>query len=114
MTAAALRLWIPRVLGVAVCAFLGLFALDAFSTGRGLAALPDFLIHLVPSLLLLAVVAASWRHPWVGGVAFIGLAVAYAFMVRGRVDWILVISGPLFIVGVLFLWAWSAAPRRHA
>ena len=41
-----LLIWTPRVLGVLVCAFLSLFALDAFSGGRSFAeALPDFLIH---------------------------------------------------------------------
>ena len=65
--AATFRLWAPRALGVLVSA-LALFALDAFAGGRGPAALPEFFIHLVPALILLAVVAASWRHPWVGAL----------------------------------------------
>jgi hypothetical protein len=111
---ADLRVWAPRVLGLFVCGFLALFALDAFNGGRGLAALPDFVIHLIPSLVLLAIVVASWRHPWVAGLSFITLAIVYTFMARDHFDWILVISGPLFVVGSLFLWAsWSEA-RRHA
>ena len=109
-----LCVWTPRVLGLAVCAFLALFALDAFAGGRGLAAMPDFVIHLLPSLVLLAIVAASWRHPWVGGVTFIMLAVLYTFTARDHFDWILVISGPLFVVGALFFWAWWSEMRRHA
>ena len=111
---AELRVWAPRVLGLLVCAFLGLFALDAFSGGRGLAALPDFLIHLVPSLVLLAIVFASWRHPWVGGIVFTGLAILYAFSARDHSDWIVIISGPLFVVGALFFWTWWSEARRHA
>ena len=62
-------LWIPRVLGILAGLFLGLFALDAFSEGKPLAqALPDFIIHLVPGAVLLAVVALSWRWPWVSSV----------------------------------------------
>ena len=105
---ATLLLWVPRVLGVAVCLFLGMFALDAFSERKGLAAVPDFVIHLLPSLVLLAVVAASWRHPWIGGITFLLLAVGYAMAAWSHPAWILVISGPLTFVGVLFLWAWRS------
>ena len=111
ITSERLLLWIPRVLGILVCLFLSLFALDAFSDARPLGqALPDFVIHLAPAMVLLAVVAASWRWEWVGGIAFLGLGVAYATVVTSRLDWILVISGPLLIVGALFLWSW----RHHA
>jgi hypothetical protein len=99
-----LLIWTPRVLGVLVCAFLSLFALDAFSGGKSFAeALPDFLIHLAPTAVLLVVVGLSWRWEWVGGVVFTGLAVAYAYMARRHLSWIPTISGPLLIVGVLFL-----------
>jgi hypothetical protein len=27
-------------------------------------------------------------------------------MSKGRVDWVLTISGPLLLVGALFLWSW--------
>lgn len=119
-TSARFLLWSPRVLGILVSAFLGMFALDAFNEGKTfIQALPDFAIHLAPAVLLLAIVAASWRWEWVGGVAFVALAAAYVSMVRGRLDWILVISGPLLIVGTLFLWSWRFhdelhAPRAHS
>jgi hypothetical protein len=111
---ATFRLWAPRVLGVALCLFLGMFALDAFSEGKGWAALPDFVIHLLPALVLLAVVVASWRHPWIGGTTFLLLAVGYAMAAWSHPQWILVISGPLTFVGVLFLWAWWAEAHTHA
>jgi len=107
-TSGRLLLWSPRILGIVVSLFIGLFALDAFSQGRPLfEALPDFVIHLIPAFVLLALVGASWRWEWIGGLAFIGLAVAYAVtMARGHIDWLLVISGPLLVVGALFLWSW--------
>jgi hypothetical protein len=116
MTTTSVRwlVWIPRVLGILAGLFLGLFALDAFSEGKPLAdALPDFIIHLVPGAVLFAVVALAWRWPWLGAVAFLGLALAYATFNMGRPDWILTISGPLAIVGALFFWSWRHhAPRR--
>jgi hypothetical protein len=108
-TSAALLLWAPRVTGILMAAFLGLFALDAFDGRSFLAALPAFAIHLIPSFLVLAVVAIAWKAEWIGAVAFLGLAVLYAVMVRGRIDWVALISGPLVIIGVLFLASW----RHH-
>jgi hypothetical protein len=112
---AHLLLWAPRVLGILVCIFLSLFALDAFREEKPFVqAFLDFLIHLAPAALLLAIVAASWRREWVGGIAFVALAVAYGTIVTNRLDWILVISGPLFIVGMLFLWSWRHHGQLHA
>jgi hypothetical protein len=114
-TLAKLLLWGPRTLGIAVALFLAMFALDAFGEAKPLSrALVDFAIHLLPAAVLLSVVAASWRREWVGGVGFIGLAVAYVFVARGRADWILVISGPLLTVGLLFLWSWWYRDRERS
>jgi hypothetical protein len=108
MSAGVLR-WAPRMLGILVCIFLSFFALDAFKDGQPFVqAFPDFLIHLAPATLVLAIVAASWRREWIGGIVFVALAVAYA-TIANRLDWVLVISGPLFVVGLLFLWSW----RHH-
>lgn len=116
LTSDRLLLWSPRLLGILVSLFIGMFALDAFSEGKPfLRALLDFGIHLIPASVLLAVVAASFRWEWIGGVTFIGLALVYALtMSRGRFDWMLVISGPLVIVGALFLWNWFRHGRLHA
>jgi hypothetical protein len=113
-TSARLLLWSPRVLGIFVCIFLSLFALDAFNESRSFSeALLAFAIHVAPAVLLLAVVAASWRWEWLGGVVFIGLAVAYVTIAGSRLDWILVISGPLLIVGTLFLASWRFHEELH-
>jgi hypothetical protein len=103
-------IWVPRLMGVALTLFLALFALDAFD-GRPLTqALPDVLIHLAPAAVSALVVAAAWRYPWVGAVAFAALAIGYVAMVPHRLDWILVISGPLAVTAALF--ALSAAAGR--
>ena len=105
---ARVLLWTPRVLGILLSVFLAMFALDAFSEGKTfIQALPDFAIHLVPAIVLLAIVAASWRWEWVGGLTFVALAVGYVAMVR-RLDWILVISAPLLVTGALFLLSWRS------
>jgi len=104
-----LLLWSPRALGIVVSLFIGVFALDAFNPAKPiLEALPDFAIHLVPALVILALVVASWQREWIGGLGFIGFAVLYSLAVGARhVDWVLAISGPLLVVGVLFLVSWQ-------
>jgi hypothetical protein len=106
-TRSMLLLWGPRVLGLLVCVFIGLFALDALDgpapAGRRAA---EFAIHLVPSALLLVAVALSWRWPAIGGFVFIALALLYALVANERLDWIAAISGPLALVGLAFLWSW--------
>ena len=110
-----LLLWSPRILGIAVSLFLSLFALDAFERGKQLAVvLTDFAIHLVPAAVVLAIVALSWRRPWIGGVAFVLLGAAYGPTVNFRLDWTLPISGPLLTAGVLFLWSWRRQRLLHA
>ena len=113
---ARLLLWSPRILGILMCLFLSLFAFDAFEGGRTfIQSLPDFAIHLAPMPLLLAVVALAWRWEWVGALVFSGAAMAYAVFARDHLDWILFISGPLLIIGMLFLFSWihHADLRTH-
>jgi hypothetical protein len=107
-----LLLWAPRLIGIAVCLFLSLFALDAFTGSKpALEAAGEFLVHVSPVLFLLVVVALSWRWEWVGGLVFTGIAVAYAYLARDHAAWIATISGPLLLVGLLFLVSWSQHRR---
>lgn len=109
----AFVIWAPRVVGVAMCLFLALFALDAFD-GRPLTqTLPDFVIHLAPAAMVAVVVAAAWRYPWIGAVAFVALAIGYAAMVPTHPDWILIISGPLALIAALFVMS-ALEKRRRA
>ncbi|MEO8482132.1 MAG: hypothetical protein ABI634_07985 [Acidobacteriota bacterium] len=80
-------LWSPRILGILVCLFLSLFALDAFGGGKTvIQALPDFTMHVAPMLVLLGVVGVSWRWEWVGALVFTSLAVGYAYFARNHVS----------------------------
>ena len=99
--------WSPRVLGLLATLFVAAFALNAFSAGKGFwASLPDFFIHLIPAFLLLATVIAAWSRESFGGLVFLSLAAFYAASTMRRPDWILVISGPLTLVGAAYLLVW--------
>ena len=102
--------WAPRVLALVFAAFLGVFALDVFGQGTGFwQTLVALVMHLLPStVLVIAVVALAWRWEWVGGVAFLALAVLYVVGTWGRMHWSahLAIGGPLTLIGALYLVSW--------
>jgi len=101
--------WTPRVLCILFAIFLSLFALDVFSEGYGFwATIFTLLIHLVPVYIVIIVLIIAWRWEWVGAILFIALAVFYVVLFWGRfpLDVYLSISGPLALVGVLFLFNW--------
>ncbi len=107
-----LLFWSPRVLGILFAAFLSLFALDVFSEGYGLGeTVLALLMHLIPTSLVVILLAVAWRWEWVGSILFIALALAYLASSSGE-SWI--ISGPLFLIGILFLLNWMYRARLKA
>lgn len=116
-TSRHLLFWSPRILCLLFAAFLSLFALDVFGQGYGFwkTALA-FLIHEIPVLVLLAVLALCWRWEWIGAVLFPAMGVFYFVTTRGRMHWsaYLLISGPLFLLGLLFLLNWRHHQELHA
>jgi hypothetical protein len=104
-----LLFWAPRILCILFAVFVSLFALDVFGEGYGFwGTMLALLMHLIPTFVILIVLAISWRWEWVGGIMFIALGVLYLVTSWGRFHWsaYLLISGPLFLVGVLFLINW--------
>ena len=102
--------WIPRVLCILFALFLSLFALDVFSEDSGFwEQILGLLIHLVPVYVVVILLIVAWRWEWVGAVAFIGLALFYLSQAWGQEHWsaIVGISGPLTLIGVLFLLNWT-------
>jgi hypothetical protein len=101
--------WTPRVLTVAFILFLGIFALDVFGQGYSfLQTVAALAMHLVPNLLLLAILLVAWRWEWVGALLYAGLAIFYLVATWGRFHWsaYAVISGALGVLALLFLLNW--------
>jgi hypothetical protein len=101
--------WSPRVLTLLVALFLSLFALDVFGEGYGFwGTAVALFMHLIPTWIVLVVLALSWRWEWVGAVLFVALGLIYAYFAvgRGHPEWTVPISCPLFLVGGLFLLNW--------
>jgi cytochrome b561 len=92
-----------------------MFAADAFAPGLTIwQQLGGFLMHLIPSFILLALLIVAWKWEYIGGIIFtvIGLGLSpFIFMhnynmnhsVGMSLGIILMITFPLVVVGILFI-----------
>jgi hypothetical protein len=106
--------WTPRILCLLFAAFLSLFALDVFDQGYGFwETVLALLLHLIPTGVVLVVLAVSWRWERIGAILFMALGIWYLLTAWGRFHWsaYVVISGPLLLIGVLFLASWLDRTR---
>jgi len=103
--------WIPRALAIAFAVFISIFALDVFSMNVPLwRQLLGFVIHLIPTYLIIIVLALAWKREWVGAVGFIALGLVYDYLMITRtplpLSAVFIVSGPVFLIGLLFLANW--------
>ena len=101
--------WTPRVLCLLFAGLISLFALDVFDHPHGFwNTTLALLVHLIPTGLLLLILALSWRWDWIGGVLFPALGAFYLIAFWGRFHWsaYVILSGSLFLLGGLFLLSW--------
>ena len=104
-----LLFWAPRSLTLLFILFLGLFSLDVFGEGHGFwGTLVALLMHLIPNMIVLVVLVLAWRWEWIGAVLFAGLGIFYIVWGWGKfhISAYVVISGPFFLVAILFLIGW--------
>lgn len=107
--------WMPRIICIIAILFISLFALDAFSPELSFwQQIGGFLMHLIPSFILLAILVLAWKKEFIGGILFmiIGLGLSpIVFSHNYRMNHsifmslgiILTITIPFVIVGVLFI-----------
>ncbi len=107
--------WLPRILGIAAILFVSMFALDSFGPGLPLSKqIGNFLIHLIPSYVLLLALVIAWKWELVGGSLFVLLGLGLApFIFRHNYQmnhsvWVtlfvlLIINAPFVLVGGLFI-----------
>jgi hypothetical protein len=108
-TASKVFFWTPRVLCLFFAGFISIFAADVFGEGYGFwGTALGLIMHLIPTAVILIILAISWRREWVGGILFTTLGVLYLVLFWGRFHWFAyaLISGPLLVLGVLFMGNW--------
>ena len=116
-TTVRVTVWTPRLLCIAFAVFLGIFTLDVFSMqlgARGTAL--ALLMHLIPAIVVIAILAVAWRREWIAAVLFPLLAGVHVAASRGAINGAayVVIDGPLIFIGILFLVSWNYRTRARA
>jgi len=108
--------WLPRVICILAILFVSMFAADSFAPGLTLwQQLGGFIMHLIPSFVLLAILVVAWKWDLIGGILFvlIGLVTSpFVFMLNHNrnqfsvgqsLGVVMAITFPFVVVGVLFL-----------
>src|SRR5271165_1160495 len=103
--------WSPRILTIAYALFISVFALDVFHEAHGFWHTALALsIHLIPSMVVVAVLIVAWRWEWIGAGLFFVAAVYYAvFMLHRNIpnwDAVAGISLPLLVIAAMFMAGW--------
>lgn len=108
--------WIPRILCILAILFISLFALDSFSSERNFWQNAfTFLMHLIPSLVLLSILIVAWKWEMVGGIILVFAGVIWCILVfnlnynqRQFTLWqsiinVSIVCLPFVLAGILFI-----------
>ena len=107
--------WAPRIAALLIIFFVGLFSLDVFGTGApAFEVLVGFLLHNMPSIVMLVLLIVAWKRPVVGFVAFLIAAAAFTVLfVRDfyALPNLLLLVLPILLIACLFYadWQWLKA-----
>ena len=105
--------WLPRILGILFAIFISIFALDSFGEGIPfLEAVVGFLIHLIPSYIVIAVLLIAWKWELASGILFFLAGVSYMVLMH-NLHWaaFLLIGGSPIPIGILFIAAHLSSKR---
>lgn len=107
--------WVPRILCITAIIFISLFALDSFTPGLTIwQQIGAFIMHLIPSFVLLIFLIVAWKWEYIGGIVFSVLGLGFSpfvFIHNYKMNhsiWmslgiILTITIPFFVIGLLFI-----------
>ena len=107
--------WLPRIICILAILYISIFALDAFQPNLTVwQQIGAFLMHLIPSFILMALLLIAWKWEYTGGIIFmiIGLGLSpIVFMHNYNMNhtvWLSLgiissITLPFAVVGLLFI-----------
>lgn len=109
---AAIIHWTPRIASIVIIFFITLFSLDVFGEGGTLLEqLGAFVMHSIPSLVLIGLLIFAWRRPVVGFIAFLIAGLVFLRFVIPGLDLanFVLFSGPLLLIAALYYvdWRWN-------
>jgi len=107
--------WTPRIISILAILFVSIFALDAFDSNQSIwQQIGAFLIHLIPTYVLLAILLIAWKWELAGGIIFSIISIGFTPFIYHHnfsmnhsvwmsIEIILMITFPFILVGVLFI-----------
>lgn len=108
--------WTARILCILAILFVSLFSLDSFSSERTLLQnATAFLMHNIPSLILLTILIIAWKWENVGGIILTIAGLAFSIFIFGFnykrnqfpimtcLVQALIIAIPFVLAGILFI-----------
>lgn len=115
--------WAPRILSILFICFLTLFSLDIFQPGMSAGEIvAGLFFHNIPSIVLLILLVVAWKKEIVGAISYFCVGLLYVvFLIYSAatsglpwhlvLSWGMLIAGPAFIIGVLFLFNWKSRAK---
>ncbi len=106
--------WFPRILSILLLILISLLSLDVFESRlKWYEYLAALFMHLIPSFILAAVIALSWKYELIGGVVFIALGIIYIIMAKGfPISIYLIMTGIPSLIGILFIIIYFIKKRK--
>jgi len=117
--------WTPRILSIIFILFLAMFSLDVFGNGYGFwGTVLGLFMHNIPVFILTILLIIAWKHELVGAITFCAAGLLYILqliisMIRSppfqwyALSWSLIIAGPAFFIGILFLIGWKQRKKKE-
>jgi len=104
--------WAARIVTILYIIFISLFAFDVFEEGTGIwMTLFRFIIHLIPSIILAAVLFVAWRCERFGGALFLIVSIIFTLFFRTYKETLsfFLVSVPPLVSGIMF---WFGAGKN--
>jgi hypothetical protein len=99
-------IWFPRIMMLVFALFLVVFSFDVFGGNQiFLYKLEGFLIHTIPTIVLLMILWLTWKRPMWGGLLFILVSLLFTLFFHTYRQWtsFLIITGGPLLIGILFI-----------
>lgn len=117
--------WTPRILCIMAILFISMFAFDAFNPSLTVwQQIGGFLIHLIPTYILLTLLIIAWKWELIGGIIFLLIGLGFTPFIfnhnyhMNHSIWmslfiVLMINIPFVIVGTLFILSYFKKKKEH-
>ena len=113
----------PRVLSILAIGFVSLFALDSFEHGTIGEQILAFLMHMIPSFVLIIILVIAWKWELIGGILYILLGLALSPFIYSHnyrmnhsvwmsLEVIALITFPFILAGILFLLSYFRSKKQ--